>query len=48
MMEAAGFQVEQSSDSLNGSRKENESDKEKEREIESSKSISQSGGEHHR
>ena len=50
MMEAAGFQVEQSSDSLNGSRKENESDKEKEkekeREIESSKGISQSGGEY--
>lgn len=34
MMEAAGFQVEQSSDSLNGSRKENESDKEKEKEKE--------------
>ena len=46
-MEAAGFRVEQSSDSLNGSRKENDSDKDKEREIESSKCIAQTGGEYH-
>jgi hypothetical protein len=45
MMEAAGFRVEQGSDSLNGSRKETESEKEKDRE--SSKSVEKDGGNTH-
>ena len=43
MMEAAGFRVEQGSDSLNGSRKETESEKERE----SSKSLEKDGGDQH-
>jgi hypothetical protein len=43
MMEAAGFRVEQGSDSLNGSRKETESEKDRE----SSKSVEKDGGNTH-